>query len=158
MITRSATAVIAATFFATVAQADDKSASESYLFVESGEKAELSDGQLILHGVDDKVSVFSDRPYRDAGFITRTELFDIWGKGENNFEETPPNVALTGSVDGKSQVVILEISNPKASGDQITYDFTFIEGAEVTALDNPVMVIDSWNWRLPYTGPSGDAG
>ncbi|SDW77998.1 hypothetical protein SAMN05444358_1011737 [Ruegeria halocynthiae] len=144
------TAIVTATFATTIANADD-APEKSYLFVEVGEKAELTDGQLILLGVGDEVSVFSDRPYRDAGFITRAELFEIWGKGENNFEENPPNVALTGSVGGKSQVVILEISNPKVSDDQVTYDYTYVEGSDAMAFDNPVMVIDSFSWRPPYS-------
>ncbi|WP_147235328.1 hypothetical protein [Ruegeria sp. A3M17] len=153
-ILKNASVILASLGLATAAVAgssDDNSAPESFLFVESGEKAKLADGQLILLGVGDEVSVFSDRPYRDAGFITRAELFDIWGKGENNFEENPPNVALTGSVDGKSQVVILEISNPEVSGDQVTYDYTYVEGSDAMVFENPVMVIDSFSWRPPYS-------
>ena len=42
---------------------------KTYLFVESASKAELADGKLVLYGVDDEVSVFSDRPYRSAGVL-----------------------------------------------------------------------------------------
>ncbi|SLN54796.1 hypothetical protein [Ruegeria meonggei] len=53
------------------------SGKKTYLFVGSVSKAELTDGKLVLYGVDDEVSVFSDRPYRSAGVITRDHFFEV---------------------------------------------------------------------------------
>ncbi|WP_299893241.1 hypothetical protein [uncultured Ruegeria sp.] len=139
---------------ATLAMAEDTD-KKTYLFVESANKAELADGKLVLYGVDDEVSVFSDQPYRSAGVITRDHFFDVWSTGQNSFDANPPNAALSGEVDGKSQVVIIEISSPEVTVDKVSYSYNLIQGDEIPSLDNVVMFIDSWSWREPYTGPDG---
>jgi hypothetical protein len=104
--------------------------------------------------LDEEVTAFTDRPNRSGSVITREFFNSLWSQGDDSFKADPPNVALTGQVEGKSQVVILEILNPQSSGDQTTYDYKLIQGDKAVALENPVMVIDSW-WRGPYTGPDG---
>ncbi|WP_299891458.1 hypothetical protein [uncultured Ruegeria sp.] len=131
----------------------DGSDKKTYLFVESASKAELADGKLVLYGVDDEVPVFSDRPYRSAGVITRDHFFDVWSTGQDSFDANPPNAALSGEVDGKSHVVIIEISSPEIEGERVSYSYNVIQGDEMPSLDNVVMFIDSW--REPYTGPFG---
>ena len=145
--------VVLAASSGTIAVADESNA-KSYLFVETADRAEMVDGQLILHGLDEEVTAFTDRPNRSGSVITREFFNSLWSQGDDSFKADPPNVALTGQVEGKSQVVILEILNPQSSGDQTTYDYKLIQGDKAVALENPVMVIDSW-WRGPYTGPDG---
>ncbi|WP_171208902.1 MULTISPECIES: hypothetical protein [unclassified Ruegeria] len=132
-------------------EADNK----TYLFVETATKAELQDGKLVLYGVDEEVSVFSDRPYRSAGVISRDHFFDIWSQGENSFDVDPPNAALSGEIDEESHVLIIEISSPTVDGEKVSYSYDTIQGDEVQAMDNVIMFIDSFSWRPPYTGPDG---
>ncbi|MES0863691.1 hypothetical protein ABLN87_15180 [Ruegeria sp. SCPT10] len=138
---------------ASVALADD-TVQKNYLFVESADKVELVDGKLVLHGVDDQVSVFADRPYRDAGVISMAHFLDVWTFGDDSFEADPPNAALSGEIDGKSHVVIVEISAPKVNGDKLEYAYKVIEGEDIGTMDNAVMFIDGW-WSESYTGPFG---
>ncbi|WP_171130655.1 MULTISPECIES: hypothetical protein [unclassified Ruegeria] len=129
---------------------------KTYLFVETATKADLKDGKLVLYGVDDEISVFSDRPYRSAGVITRDHFFDVWSQGENSFDVDPPNAALSGEIEGSSYVLIIEISSPKVDGEKVTYSYNTIHGDDIQALNDVVMFIDSFSWRPPYTGPDGD--
>lgn len=139
---------------ASVALAED-SDNKTFLFVESAAKAELKDGKLVLHGVDDEVSVFADRPYRDAGIISMEHFLDVWNHGDDSFAANPPNAAVSGEVDGKSHVVIVEISSPTVEGEKLTYTYKLIEGEDIPSLENAVMFIDSFSWRGTYTGPMG---
>ena len=85
---------------------DSKSASSepSYLFVYEGKNAELtpigdSETEFTLTvpiaSEDAKVAWFTDRPYRDAGHITYSELANKFTTNEeDSFKADPPNVAI----------------------------------------------------------------
>lgn len=121
---------------------DDTSTPESYLFIETADRATLSDGTMTLHGVSSDVPIFADRPYRDAGQISRADFLEAWSKGQDSFEADPPNAAITGSIDGKQVVLVAEIKQPKAEGDWVSYEVKILEGSEFSELNNPVLVID----------------
>ncbi|RBW52496.1 hypothetical protein [Ruegeria sp. A3M17] len=127
---------------ATAQSSDDTSKPESYLFIETADRATLSNGTMTLHGVSSDVPVFADRPYRSAGQISRADLLEAWSKGQDSFESDPPNAAITGSIDGKQVVLIAEIKQPKVDGDWVSYEVNILEGVEFSELKNPVMVID----------------
>jgi hypothetical protein len=85
---------------------DSKSASSepSYLFVYEGKNAELtaigdSETEFTLTvpiaSEDAKVTWFTDRPYRDAGHITYSQLANRFTTNEeDSFKADPPNVAI----------------------------------------------------------------
>ena len=37
---------------------------------------------------------FSDRPQRAVGHMSTADFVDLWGEGDNSFEEDPPNAVL----------------------------------------------------------------
>ncbi|SDX82389.1 hypothetical protein SAMN05444358_11265 [Ruegeria halocynthiae] len=127
---------------ATAQSSDDTSKPESYLFIETADRATLSEGTMTLHGVSPGVPVFADRPYRHAGQISRADFLKAWSSGQDSFEADPPNVAITGQSEGKQVVLIAEIKQPKADGDWVSYEVNILEGSEFSELNSPVMVID----------------
>ncbi|MES0862343.1 hypothetical protein ABLN87_08280 [Ruegeria sp. SCPT10] len=138
-----AVAVLGAmTSIAMAQSSDDTSKPESYLFIETADRATLSDGTMTLHGVSPDVPVFADRPYRAAGQISRADFLKVWSSGQDSFEADPPNAAITGESEGKQVVLIAEIKQPKADGDWVSYEVNILEGSEFSELNNPVMVID----------------
>ncbi len=138
----AASILIALAVSATAQATNNASEAESYLFIETADRAMLKDGIMTLHGVSSDVPVFADRPYHSAGQISRAHLLDAWGKGQDSFESDPPNAAITGSIDGKQVVLIVEIKKPKADGDWVSYEVNILKGSEFSELNNPVMVID----------------
>lgn len=127
---------------ATAQAADNTSATKSYLFIETADRATLSDGTLTFYGVSSSVPIFTDRPYHQAGQITRAEFTEVWGEGKDSFKSDPPNAAITGFSDGKQVVLIAEIDQPNGDQDQVSYKIKILDGTGVSELQNPVMVID----------------
>lgn len=138
----AATMLSALAVTATAQATNNASEAVSYLFIETADRATLTDGTMTLHGVSSEVPVFADRPYRSAGQVSRADLLDAWGKGQDSFASDPPNAAITGSIDGKQVVLIAEIKEPKADGDWVSYELTILEGSDFSELSNLVMVID----------------
>ena len=72
--------------------------------------------------------MFADRPQRMTANIATQALIDEWNKGQRNFEKDPPNANLSMLVDGKEQNTVVELTNPKLSGDTLTYDARLLYG------------------------------
>src|SRR4051812_6623071 len=81
------------------------------LFVQTSLAAEHVDGRIILRSVTPSTLYFSDRPQRVVGHIGTPQFVDIWGVGENNFAEDPPNAVLAFLPQGMEtpRDVVLEI-------------------------------------------------
>ena len=101
------------------------------LFVQTAHSAEHIDGRIILHAVGPSTLYFSDRPQRVVGHIGTPEFVDIWGVGENNFAEDPPNAVLAFIPHGNDEPkdVVIEISEPVINGTDLSYAANVLEGA-----------------------------
>lgn len=67
--------------------------------------------KLILEGVDERLTWFTDKPNRQAGSITADNLISQWDSG---FAESQPNSALIfRDKHGKRDTVVFEQSKPK---------------------------------------------
>jgi hypothetical protein len=99
------------------------------LFVQSAKSATVSNGKLTLRGVSPTTVFFSDRPERIAGHMTTDEMVPLWSEGTDSFMKDPPNATLSSfKKDGTVANVVLELKNPKFSGDTLTYDVRIIQG------------------------------
>lgn len=116
------------------------------LFVQHSETAQLSDGIMTLGGVNNHMIMFADRPFRAANTIATKDLVDIWTKGKDSFADDPPNAAVVGEVDGKPTTLIVEITNPQLSGDNLTFSYSLIEGEDSVTLEKSYIVIDETLW------------
>ena len=67
---------------------------EQSMFVQTAQGM-TSDGKtLTLEGVTPSTLYFSDRPQRIVGHMATNDFVDLWGEGDNSFEEDPPNAVL----------------------------------------------------------------
>jgi hypothetical protein len=74
---------------------------------------------LTLTGVNPQVVVFSERPERLTEIVTMDESIEIfWSDSE------PPNVALSGLVDGEDQILALELLSPSYDQEAATLTYT----------------------------------
>src|SRR3954454_6876838 len=100
------------------------------LFVQTSLAAEHVDGRIILRSVTPSTLYFSDRPGRVVGHIGTSQFVDIWGVGENNFAEDPPNAVLAFLPQGMEtpRDVVLEITDPVLTGADLSYSAKVLEG------------------------------
>lgn len=110
----------------------------TYLFVQQADSGIVALGRdsmpdvLVLFGVDDATTWFTDRPHRDAGVMNTGHFLDVWGLGKDSFTADPPNAALmTQGSDGQRAVYPIEIFNPQydSRSGTLSYQIRPLEGA-----------------------------
>ena len=106
------------------------------LFVQNAHGIAYHDGKLTLQGLAPTTLFFSDRPDRVTGHISSEEFVASWGQGKDSFASNPPNAALSiFHNDGVSDVVV-ELTQPVLSRDQLTYSVEILDG-EMPAKGGP---------------------
>jgi len=98
------------------------------LFVQNAKNVSFVEGKLILQGVNPVTVCFTDRPVRLAGHMQTSKFVPLWSQGKDSFLKDNPNATLSiFSGDNVSDLVV-ELSNPQLSGDDLTYDARILEG------------------------------
>jgi hypothetical protein len=98
------------------------------LFVQNAKNMSFSEGKLVLRGVNPVTVCFTDRPARMAGHMQTSRFIPLWSQGKDSFLKDNPNATLSiFSGDNVSDLVV-ELSNPQLSGDDLTYDARLLEG------------------------------
>src|SRR4029453_11403773 len=98
------------------------------LFVQNAKNMSFSEGKLVLRGVNPVTVCFTDRPARMPGHMQTSRFIPLWSQGKDSFLKDNPNATLSiFSGDNVSDLVV-ELSNPQLSGDDLTYDVRLLEG------------------------------
>jgi len=98
------------------------------LFVQNAKDVSFNKGKLVLRGVNPVTVCFTDRPARMAGHMQTSKLIPLWSQGKDSFLKDNPNATLSiFSGDNVSDLVV-ELSNPQLSGNDLTYDARILEG------------------------------
>jgi len=102
------------------------------LFVQNAKNVSFSKGKLVLRGVNPVTVCFTDRPARMAGHMQTSKLVPLWSQGKDSFLKDNPNATL--SIFGGDTVsdLVVELSNPQLSGNDLTYDARILEGTPPT--------------------------
>ena len=111
----------------------------TFLFVLSSEGGAFANDTISLTDVSSRVTYFSDRPNLIAGHMSMDEFLEMWNSGNDSFKKDPPNAALSVVSANGTGVPIIEIFDPKLSGDTLTFKTRVISG-EVPASMGPVSV------------------
>lgn len=121
---------------------DTKDTQSSLLFALEGRNAELKPRggrrftlTIPIRGPHHLVTWFTDRPARDAGHLTVTQLLDIWSAGNDSFASDPPNVAI---VLGE-KIFVAEMTNPRITESKtgvraLVSTMTLLSGTALEAL------------------------
>ena len=99
------------------------------LYVQNAKSVTLEKGKLVLHGVNPATICFTDRPARLAGHLPTSSFIPLWSEGKDSFLKDPPNATLSIFSGEKVSDLVLEISNPVLSGNDLTYNAKVLEGA-----------------------------
>jgi hypothetical protein len=99
-----------------------------FLFVQSAKGVVYENGKMTLKGVSPLTVAFSDRPERIAGHLSTKEFIPFWSEGKDSFLKDPPNADVSIFDGGKVTNVVVVLSNPVLSGEDLAYDIKIIEG------------------------------
>jgi hypothetical protein len=98
------------------------------LFVQNADGVTFDNGTMTLKGISPATIFFSDRPQRIAGHMTTTEFVPFWSEGKDSFLSDPPNANLSIFDGSKVTDVVVELSNPKLNGEDLSYDVKVLDG------------------------------
>src|SRR6478609_10583511 len=99
------------------------------LFVQNAKNMSFSEGKLVLRGVNPVTVCFTDRPARMAGHMQTSRFVPLWSQGKDSFLKDNPNATLSVFSGDNVSDLVVELSNPQLSGDDLTYDARLLEGA-----------------------------
>ncbi len=123
---------------------------EESMFVQTAQGISSDGKTLVLEGVTPSTLYFSDRPQRVVGHMATADFVDLWGKGDNSFENDPPNAVLSflepgGAVPEDAVVVIQE---PRLGDGQLAYSVELLEGAVPETAGPVTLFIDPFGRPL----------
>ena len=103
---------------------------EQSMFVQTAQGATSDGSTLTLNEVTPSTLYFSDRPKRVVGHMTTADFVDLWGEGENSFEEDPPNAVLAflEPDDEAPEDAVVVIQQPRLRDGQLSYSIQTLEG------------------------------
>jgi hypothetical protein len=98
------------------------------LLVQNAKNMSLSEGKLVLRGVNPVTVCFTDRPARMAGHMQTSRFVPLWSQGKDSFLKDNPNATLSVFSGDNVADLVVELSNPQLSGNDLTYDVRLLEG------------------------------
>jgi hypothetical protein len=102
------------------------------LFVQNAKNVSFSKGKLVLRGVNPVTVAFTDRPARMAGHMQTSRFIPLWSHGKDSFLKDNPNATLSVFRGNNVSDLVVELSNPQLSGNDLTYDARLLEGTPPT--------------------------
>ena len=98
------------------------------LFVQNAKNVTIDKGKLVLRGVNPVTVCFTDRPARLAGHMPTSKFVPLWSQGKDSFLKDNPNATLSIFQGDKVSDFVVELSNPRLSGNDLSYDVKVLEG------------------------------
>ena len=104
--------------------------SEESMFVQTAQGITSDGTTLTLKGVTPSTLYFSDRPKRIVGHMTTADFVDLWGEGDNSFQEDPPNAVLAFLEPGDNapEDAVVVIQQPRLEDGNLIYAIDALEG------------------------------
>ena len=118
-----------------------KSSDVQMLFVQSATSGSYDGKRLTLNGVPSTI-YFSDRPERIVGHMDTGSFVSQWVKGKDSFEADPPNAVLSILGDDGANDSVVELSNPRFKGNQISYQVKLLDGMPPKKFNTASLFID----------------
>src|SRR5882724_5985682 len=98
------------------------------LCVQNAKNVSFNQGKLVLKGVNPVTVCFTDRPARMAGHMQTSKFVPLWSHGTDSFLKDNPNATLSVFRGDNVSDLVVELSNPQLSGNDLTYDARILEG------------------------------
>jgi hypothetical protein len=111
------------------------------LFVQSATSGSFDGTTLTLGGIA-STSYFSDRPNRIAGQMGTDTFVGQWAEGKDSFKSDPPNAVLSVLGESGASDSVVELSNPKLEGGQLSYQVKVLDGKPPARFKTASLFID----------------
>jgi hypothetical protein len=122
------------------------------LFVQNAKNVTINKGRLILRGVNPVIVCVTDRPARLAGHMLTSKFVPLWSQGKDSFLKDNPNATLSVFHGDKVSDLVVELSNPQLSGNDLSYDVKVLEGTLLAQGGACALFIDIIGMpRTPYS-------
>ena len=95
---------------------------------------------------------FTDRPARLAGHMLTSKFVPLWSQGKDSFLKDNPNATLSVFHGDKVSDLVVDLSNPQLSGNDLSYDVKVLEGTLLAQGGACAFFIDILGMpRTPYS-------
>jgi len=98
-----------------------------FLYVQSGNSGSFDGKRLTLDSVGSTL-FFADRPARVSGHMDTRNFLKAWGPGADSFASDPPNATLSILEPNATINAVVELSEPKLEGNNVSYAVKVIDG------------------------------
>jgi hypothetical protein len=123
---------------------------EESMFVQTAHGTTSDGTTLTLTEVTPSTLYFSDRPKRVVGHMATSDFVDLWGEGDNSFEEDPPNAVLSflEAGDQAPEDAVVVIQQPRLENGSLSYTIETLEGTVPTQTGPVTLFIDPFGRPL----------
>ena len=122
---------------ADVGEMRSSGADVEFMFAQTSAGVTIGDhGRITLEGVSPTTLFFSDRPHRLTGHLMTDDFIANWGSGADSFVDDPPNALLSLFEQDAVNDVVVVLSDPTLSGDDLSYAVKVTDG-ELAPSDGP---------------------
>jgi hypothetical protein len=123
---------------------------EESMFVQTAHGMRSDGTTLTLTEVTPSTLYFSDRPKRVVGHMSTSDFVDLWGEGDNSFEEDPPNAVLSFLEPGDQapEDAVVVIQQPRLENGSLSYSIETLEGTVPTQTGPVTLFIDPFGRPL----------
>jgi hypothetical protein len=123
---------------------------EQSMFVQTAPGMRSDGTTLTLTEVTPSTLYFSDRPKRVVGHMATADFVDLWGEGDNSFQEDPPNAVLSflEAGDQAPEDAVVVIRQPRLENGSLCYSIETLEGAVPTQTGPVTLFIDPFGRPL----------
>ena len=123
---------------------------EQSMFVQTAHGMTSDGTTLTLDEVTPSTLYFSDRPKRIVGHMTTADFVELWGEGDNSFEEDPPNAVLAFLEPGDQapEDAVVVIKQPRLENGHLSYTIETLEGTVPTQTGPVTLFIDPFGRPL----------
>ena len=97
------------------------------LYVQSGNSGSFDGKRLTIDSVGSTL-FFADRPARVSGHMETNKFLKAWSPGPDSFATDPPNATLSILEPNATTNIVLELSEPKLVGSNVSYAVKVLDG------------------------------
>jgi hypothetical protein len=103
---------------------------EQSMFLQTARSMSSDGTTLRLNEITPSTLYFSDRPKRVVGHMSTVDFVELWGEGDNSFEEDPPNAVLAFLEPGDQapEDAVVVIKQPRLENGDLSYSIETLEG------------------------------
>ncbi|WP_136658827.1 hypothetical protein [Nitratireductor sp. XY-223] len=120
----------------------------AYLFVQQAGSLRFKDDKLTLRNLAPSTFYFTDRPVRDAGFVSNEDFVGLWADGgQDGFKADPPSAAIAIAGLKLAEPLVVEILSAELKGSNATYTVNVKSGSLPAQAKDVALFVDAFDFK-----------